>query len=254
MMYLAQEIPTSMLEIWAPLSDFDFLLAHKVLEDRYYAEFFARRPEGREVLLDNSLHELGYPLPLSDLLEAAKRCKATCVITPDRVGDVEFNAQQFHAAQSALSGFRLAVVMTGSTDGSSAEREKFLFDVREAQMLCLTFKEPKRLAWYRESAAAKKWYRVHLLGVDEFSELDEFATIARNDVRSWSVDTAKALKRAMEGLKLDELASLRGSASHERLSANVQSHKLLDWKREDISAEQDELFRYNVKVLRSHLK
>ena len=257
-MLLAQEIPTSMLGEWSSLSDFDFVLAHKVLEDTYYAEFFKSREKGREVLLDNSYHELGVPLAISDLLEAAQRVNANYVITPDRVGDVEFNSRMFKQSHRILSPqFRTAVVMTGS---DKSEILDFLIDVRDANMLCLTFKDPQRFEKYKGMPYTRRWGRVHLLGVSEFEELDTWNKFLKGSGQSlfgqriWSVDTGKAIKWALKSKKLDELASLRTNAETTTKGlASEASQKLLDVPRSDITEEVDNLFRHNVQVLRSHL-
>src|SRR5262245_1236135 len=47
MIRYSMEIPTSRLTDWSPLCDLDFVLAHKVLEDKSYADFFANRPRDR---------------------------------------------------------------------------------------------------------------------------------------------------------------------------------------------------------------
>lgn len=255
MLRLAMELPASKLREWAPLADLDFILAHKVLEDQAYAAFFKNRPKGRELILDNSLHELGTPLPLSDLAAAAKEVNADYIITPDRVGDLQFNVSSYHEARDYFDDVqKLAVVMTGTTNGTVQERENFLHAVSTADMLCCTFKEPKRLAWYIASAKAKAWDRVHLLGVDGLSELSAWAAMLmyQSVVNEYeldkphihaSVDTGKAFKRAYQYEKLDECQSIRRSKLHSKMLLDV----------EDITSKHEELFRHNVKVLRQHL-
>lgn len=256
---LAMELPTCKLAGWSHLADLDFVLAHKVLEDKAYADFFLNRPAARELILDNSYHELGHNISISDLLEAANRCRATYIITPDRVGDVMYNREQFLAAKSVLSpGYKLAVVMTGQNYTSwltgLAEREQFLFQVREADMLCLTFKEPQRLEWYAASSMAHRWKRIHLLGCAELSELHAFAQMAKSTGREWSMDTGKALKHALRGNKLDELKSVRiNTVTTEQGLPSTASQKLLELKPEELTDEVEALFKHNVEVLRRHL-
>lgn len=252
MIRLAQEIPTCKLQEWSRLSDLDFILAHTVLADPEYAEFFHERSEGRELILDNSYHELGYPLPMDQLLEAAKRCRADYVIAPDKVGDCEFNKEQFCVAMDILWGFKIAVVMTGAPSGTSlveqVARENFLFDVCDADMLCLTFKEPLRYRWYTESAMAHRWKRVHLLGVAERDELEKWYPLGIPG-REFSVDTGKALKWALRGKKLDEITSWRfNTHTTEKGLPSEESQKILDVK--SVTPEQEELFKHNVSVLK----
>lgn len=260
---LAQEIPTCKLEEWSKLSDLDFVLAHTVLADSAYAEFFKMRPQDRELILDNSYHELGVPLEMSDLLEAANRCRADYIIAPDKVGDIKFNVEQFLLAQKVLAGYRIAVVMTGTpshlqdvpdrtTMYYHYERENFLFAVREADMLCCTFKEPRRWDWYYASNMARRWKRVHLLGCAELAELALWRELASFTGRQYSIDTGKALKWALRGKQLDRLASVRLNAHTTTQGLPSESSQaLLDTKH--ITPAQEKLFVYNVQVLRGLL-
>jgi hypothetical protein len=205
------EVPTAYLEPWKDWTDLDFVLAHKVLEDAAYAEFFAKRPSSRELIMDNSMHELGQALPISDLREAAKRCRANYVIAPDRLGEPEWNAQQFNETNNALS-VRVGAVMSGRT---YEERKRHLESVHHAAMLLLPYRE-NRLLWYLEFSTYIHFTfpRIHLLGVNELSELALFAAASRADTNStsrWSVDTAKALKWGASQTKLTTVGSVRGN-------------------------------------------
>lgn len=236
---------------WAHHSDLDFVLAHTVLNDALYAELLATRDLGRELILDNSYHELGYPLPLSDLLEAAQRCRADYVIAPDKVGDVQFNTRAFLEAQSVLAGYKIAVVMTGTPTGDALEREEFLAAVRDADMLCCTFKYSERLDWYTQSTLARRWSRVHLLGVSSVIELLRWNQIVRTSKIDASVDTGKPLKCALRNQHLASAAVWRSSAqtTESGLPSEI-SQKILTLRREDISPAVERLFSQNVAVLR----
>lgn len=250
---LAMELPTSKLEEWTKYADLDFILAHQVLEDKAYADFFRNRPADRELILDNSLHELGYPLSVADLREAAERCDATYVIAPDKVGNVEFNIAQFKLAYDAFrhTPHQLAVVMTADPEldamplAQSAAIENFLYEVRAADMLCCTFKLPRRYDYYTSSAMAKKWRRVHLLGVDTPEELQNWRNTFRDTYREASVDTAKPLKWAMQYERLSERRNWR--------KAKLHSADLLNLRSDQITTEQEQIFIENVETLRRYL-
>lgn len=257
MIELAMEIPTCKLGEWSPYADLDFILAHTVLEDPTYAKFFAERPKERELILDNSYHELGYALSESDLLEAARRCCADYIISPDSVTDMGFTLKSFKALTMFETNFKIAVVMTGfPPDSNLFQRDDFLREVRQADMLCCTFKLPKRLPWFQESFYARRWKRVHLLGVGELEELRRWAQQANylNSI-TWSVDTGKALKWALRGKKLDELDSLRSNAeTTSKGEASQASQHLLSLQECDISTECEALFVHNVGVLKECCK
>lgn len=259
MISLAMEMPTCRLAQWEMYTDLDFVLAHKVLADRDYAEHFKHRTQDRELILDNSFHELGHPLDVRDLLRAAVLCRATYIIAPDKVGDVAFNIEQLHKLNYGLFKHgvqcKTAVVMTGTEEGTKDEREDFLQHVRNADMLCCTFKQAKRYDWYFKSKVAREWKRVHLLGVSELIELGYWQVFSHHNPQvEMSVDTGKPLKWALQGKRLDELRSLRFS---EQTTAegkpSIMSQKILELCSEDVTPEIDGLFRYNATILRKKL-
>jgi hypothetical protein len=229
MIKFAMEIPTAFLPQWAPLTDLDFVLAHKVLGDQVYADFFRNRPKGRELILDNSMHELGHPLKVKDLLEAANRVRADFVIPPDRLGEVEQNIAWTIETGIAFrhSQTKIAPVMCGRTP---EERKEVRSGYAVYPMICLPFREP-RADWYHEHLEAciaqteNLWMRIHLLGVNEMSELRLFRHLSEvNHGQVWSVDTAKPIKWGIEGHDLQDMdaggISLRG--------AKLSSKDLLD--------------------------
>jgi hypothetical protein len=201
MIELSMEVPEAFREAFCRLCDQDFALAHRVLEDASYAYFYRNRAKGRELILDNSMHELGEPLAVADLLRAARTVRADYVISPDRLGDPDFTFDQFQRTHFTLGrDFKIAVVMAGKTP---SERHGFLNGVVSADMLCLPYRED-RLAWFKEQVPS--WNRIHLLGVSSADELREWVQLARAmPERRFSVDTSKPIKWALA----DELIELR---------------------------------------------
>lgn len=216
MIKLAMEIPTAYLQTWTAWTDLDFVLAHRVLEDPVYARFYAERSASRELILDNSMHELGHPLPVSDLVAAAKLVAADYVIPPDRLGEPETNLSWYLDARDAFAGtsHKVGAVLCGRTFD---ERFMYLQEVRDAPMLLLPFREP-RLDWFFEQKSQiQRFPRIHLLGVNELVELWNFNQVAG---ANWSVDTAKPIKWGIERQLISERTSLRG--------APMKSKDLLD--------------------------
>lgn len=218
-MRLTMEIPTKHLEELSPLCDGDFALAHLVLQDEHYAEFYASQSKkGRLVVLDNSMHELKNPLSVPEILSAAERIRPSFVVAPDKLGDPKFTYDQFQlmVSENRKHGFRLAVVLCGT---NTAERSQFFMDTRQyADMLCLPFREP-RLDWLSELLRAVPKHVawppfIHLLGVNELIEIPLINNLL--DVAGWprdrrSVDTAKPWKWALKGKRLSDLDSVRGA-------------------------------------------
>ena len=70
------------------IGNYHLLLAHDVLErPTDYREVYGNK--GYTILMDNSLVELGYPLPLMDVLAACEIVGAQYAILPDVLGDYE---------------------------------------------------------------------------------------------------------------------------------------------------------------------
>jgi hypothetical protein len=245
---LSMEVPTPFLESWSPLTDVDFALAHRVLEDAAYAKYYRTRPAGRELLLDNSMHELGAPLEIQQLLDAANLCRADVVISPDQLKDPAWTLEQFNKTKLAFKDtpFEIAVVLQSKT-GATTDLEDFLEQVGEADMIMLPYRED-RWDWFdRVESSILLWSRVHLLGVSELQELRWWAGIAKEYPEiSWSVDTGKPVKWAWAGSRLDAEESIRHSG--------LTSKELLDLRPEDLHPSFDDLLKYNIQVLREICK
>ena len=84
-MRLALECRTNMLEMVQPFADFDFILAHKVLEDETYASYY--KESDKPKIVDNSVNELNEPLTPEQMKEAFDKVGGTYLISPDYIDD-----------------------------------------------------------------------------------------------------------------------------------------------------------------------
>jgi len=205
---LSMEIPVSMLETLSPYTELDFALAHQVLQDPVYRDhYFARRP-GRELILDNSVHELGAPLSIPELLHASEAVHADYLISPDKLEDSDWTIDQYNALYAAGRRVKLAAVLTGNT---LEDRVKHLSRILGAPMLCLPYRRP-RIEWFFEQleTITRTWNRIHLLGVSSIAELRAWIWIADRfpNIR-FSVDTSKPIKWGLLGRSLDTNESIR---------------------------------------------
>lgn len=248
-MKLAMEIPTAYLSEFSPLCDIDFALAQEVLNDVNYANFYKKQREaGRYVILDNGFHELGHPLSPAELEDAADRIQPSVVIAPDWLGKPVETLGGFNATWDRLhTRYRIGAVICGT---SPTEREQFFLDVyKRASLLCLPFKEP-RLRWFQELLSTFKGYewppRIHLLGVNELSELRAFKNVLfeeRIPESLVSVDTAKPVKWGILGKRFDVKLNLRG--------ATLASSDIA--KQEKLTPTQKQDIFYNTAFLRKFL-
>lgn len=206
MIRLSLEIPTVMLPRWTPMVDLSFVLAHKVLQDEEYGQFFANRTANQEVILDNSTHEFGKPIPMRCLQLAADIVDANIVIAPDIVtqdGDetqYRQNVQWLDDAAEFFDRSVLGCVINGPTVGHLVQYVKNA--ARISNNFFFTFHQPYRLDWWtalRGDIQNLGIKRIHLLGMTSVAELRQWVMVseAYKDI-DWSVDTSKPLKLGVE--------------------------------------------------------
>lgn len=217
-MKLAMEIPKPHLEELSKLTDVDFALAHLVLEDKEYAEFYAAQSKRkRRVILDNSMHELaGKPLTVPEILEAAIRISPSVVIPPDKIGDAQFTYDSFQQMRKhPKNRWDTALVIQGETFD---ERCRMFMDNRQyTYTLMLPYREP-RTKWFSELLSAVPKHTpwppyLHLLGMATFDDLEYF--VNQTQILGWNprtvcIDTAKPIKWGMLNTKLDTLENVHG--------------------------------------------
>ena len=90
MIRLAMEAPVDLLSDLPYITDFDFALTHLFKQSQVYTSYYERAvKQGREVVLDNSVNELGEPMTLDEMDDVAKVLNPTYIIPPDHLNDLE---------------------------------------------------------------------------------------------------------------------------------------------------------------------
>lgn len=83
-MRVAHEAPLSVMPLVKGMTDYDYALVHLFEESEEYYNFFVKSlEEGREVILDNSIFELGKAFNATKFAEWIKKLKPTSYIVPD---------------------------------------------------------------------------------------------------------------------------------------------------------------------------
>lgn len=83
-MKLSHEVPLFLLEDSQKFNDYDYALVHLLDKDEDYANYFLKaKQQGRYIILDNSLHELGEAYNDSGLLYWVDKLKPNEFIIPD---------------------------------------------------------------------------------------------------------------------------------------------------------------------------
>lgn len=112
-MQLALECPTRLLEHIQPFADFYWILAHKVLQDKVYKEYYEKVSGVKFV--DNSVNELGEPVSLGDMKKAFEQVKGTYVVAPDWIGNGEKTCKAYLECLKEFGEERVVPVIQGST-------------------------------------------------------------------------------------------------------------------------------------------
>jgi hypothetical protein len=191
---LTLEIPIALLEDVYPLTDFGFTLAHLILKNGTYRKFYRGKPH----LMDNSMYELGEPMPFEDLADAVRMSLPHSVIAPDWMNEAQMTSEASLMMQQHIRELdfedaacpTIAVVVQGK---DLEERVSFFMwaQTNDFRPICFPFRlEQERQSLIASIASANGfmhtgWY--HLLGLNEPYELGTIKSLPGR----WSVDTGK---------------------------------------------------------------
>jgi len=207
-MKLALECPTAMLNDIQPLADFDWILAHKVLEDKEYREYYSK--SRRFKVLDNSVNELLEPVDFNSLSLASGWIEPNLIVAPDFLGD---HIQTRAALNEAIRIFgidRVFPVVQGATMVSIIDFFDYILHLgfkRVAvpyDLLSSRKDSPVIMANNRlkvvNSIITKVpiGFEIHLLGMTTIEELE-------NHNKGWvkSIDTGVPVMLGLRGRRLD---------------------------------------------------
>lgn len=154
-MKISHEVPLCLLKTSKNFNDYDYCLVH--LLDKYpeYKEYYVNSlKEGRKVLLDNSLYELGEAFNSEDYAKHILELKPTEYIIPDSTESAEKDMQlykEFTEKYSDLPGIKIGVVQGENLD-KLIECYKFMSE--HADKIAIPF----RGKWYESKY--KKHYNI----------------------------------------------------------------------------------------------
>ncbi len=217
-MKVALVSPTSLLEHVGPFSDYHLILTHKVIYERRYQDFYARRSKaGDYIILDNGAVEKGgRSVPLKDIVLAAVLTKPTVVVLPDYLFDSDrtldeledaLRSPQLRFMRRVLPEVQLCAVVQGVDQDDWLECFRILNDPRNGIDALGIPKVTGQLFGHRWKALEKVQRRVrktcHLFGVWWQDSLEDIRYESQfNFVEG--VDTPKPIRLAAYGLSLDD--------------------------------------------------
>lgn len=128
-MLISHEVPICLLEESKRFNDYDYCLLHLTYEYSEYKQFYLNSiEEGRKVLLDNSLFELGDALTNNQLAQGVLDLNPTWYVIPDCLNNKDVTISRFESfikEYPNLPGLKIGVVQ-GSTKKELIECYKYM--------------------------------------------------------------------------------------------------------------------------------
>jgi len=149
-MLVSHESPISMLEASRKYNDYDYALVHLFeTYPQYYNFFKVSLTLGREVLLDNSIFELGEAFDSKKFAEYVEELKPTYYVVPDVLEDSAATISSFHKFSlnyPDLPGLKIGVVQ-GTTYQELVDCYEYMSD--NADYIAISFD----YSWYQGVAS-----------------------------------------------------------------------------------------------------
>ena len=268
LMKVSHESPISILDHSKEYNDFDYCLVHLLDQYPVYNEFFksSRTIYNREVLLDNSIFELGKAFDSREFWVKTKQIEPNMFIVPDVLEDAQGTMQSFKAFANYTMDIkeRFSTKAIGAVQGKNwhelKECYKFMSD--SADMIAISFdfsyyhitgegSNPlERWCTGRQrfiadliNAGAWNWNKPHhLLGCSLAKEFRYY--VDRDVCNIVSCDTSNPVVAAIHGLKYDADYGLD----------NKPSTKLADLIEHNFTPDQLELVKYNTTMFKKIIR
>lgn len=257
---IAHEAPISVFEEVEKFTDYSYALVHLFDESpEYLAMFEKARDAGREIILDNSIFELGTAFDMDRYAEWIEKFRPTWYIIPDVLEDSSGtlkNARTWMEKYSHLPGRKIAVVQGKSyLEIASLYQE---FDRLDIDMIAFPFDysmyedmiphSNKLVSWMlgrvtllsklKANGVINPKRKHHLLGCSLPQEF-MFYKEAKNMDWIYSLDTSNPV---VHGLKLIEYS--------DQGLWDKASEKLFTLINSEVSYEQLQMMRYNMQRFR----
>ena len=260
-MLISHEVPKCLFEKSLDFNDYDYALVHLFDEDPEYLEFYKNSVKnGRHVLLDNSIFELGEAYDNDSFAKWVEELKPTEYIVPDALEDVAKTIDQMESwnrAYGKLPGKRIGVVQ-GKTPEEIADCYVYMDKHADVDKIAISFDyslyeqiiphENKYMSWMLGRATmlanllnsgiinTKKPH--HLLGCglpQEFALYHSYKWIE-------SVDTSNPIVHGIKGIAYKQYGL-----------QTKESIKLVDLLDVEINNQQLYDFNHNINYFRTYV-
>lgn len=267
-MKIAHECPLSIFDKVQAITDYDYALVH-LFEEKigYYKKFEEARDKGREIILDNSIFELGTAWDSDRFAYWVKKLKPTWYIVPDVLDNGPATIKSFKTFMEKypdLPGKTIAVAQ-GKTYKELVSCYKFLNTDPRVDKIGLSFNHP----FYQEEYASQSSNKYEAMVKGRQSTIDRlFADVVINENKphhllgcglpqefayykfaKWidSIDTSNPVLHGIQGIRYERqpLYDLYGLSDKDPLKMyTIMSNDVNDmW--DDIQYNID-MFRRNI--------
>lgn len=268
LMKVSHESPVSILDISRSYNDFDYALVHLFEEQPEYYKYFksARETYNREVLLDNSIFELGKSFDPDKYHKAALDLQPNMFIVPDVLEESNETILSFKSFSNKMMNIKSTFLTKaiGAVQGKNWQEltECYKFMSEHADMVAISFD----FSYYQTTGQGQghlerwcsgrqrfiqdlinngiwRWDKPHhLLGCSLAKEFRFY--VDRNIHNIVSCDTSNPVVAAIHGLRYDADYGLQ----------NKPSTKLADLISHQFTDDQLELVKYNTTMFKKIIR
>lgn len=256
MIKVAHEAPINIIENVDKLTDYSYALVHLFeTHPEYYRHFYnARHVYDRDVLLDNSIFELGTAFDATRYVYWIEQLQPNFYVLPDVLEDgyntIE-NFARFHGEYKHLPGMKIGTVQ-GKTYDELVNCYKFMSE--NADMIAISFD----LSYYQitgigsthlqrqmngrikfvedlmNNGAWNHYKPHHLLGCSLAKEFNWYATRGPSNI--YSCDTSNPVVAGIKGLKYNSQFGLEVKPSQ----------KLIEFIDHKVGSDEWDIIEYNI--------
>lgn len=243
-------MPASIAGELLALSDFDFILADRIIKSETYYDSFYSKAVGTLRILDNGMHEGGKPAFPSTLLDIASELSVDVIIGPDYPDDRHTTLSETIMFRTYWKGLTAIVLQLDFNNRDTALNQLISAHIcairADFKIICLPYRIRKKVALNEFPFAEGIWY--HFLGLNNLDELEVMKNLAKTN--SVSLDTGKPFRLGYDGIDMSIEDPLKGSTYEIKgyPSGDVQ------WNATSLTLEQKDLIAWNIAVVKKRLR
>jgi hypothetical protein len=214
--FLALELPDALLDRLSPLADFDWILAHKVIDTSYLTYIHHYKKSTNYKVLDNSVNELLEPVSLEYMVKAAEKIDPDIIVAPDWLLDREKTLEYLDKCEKIFPPDKILPVIQGKNLQECVECMGTILGKRYASfavpfdLTCTRHDSLEKMAEARYSfidsieTIVPNHVKIHLLGLTLPSEIDRYTEDWSNHKHVFSLDTGSPILHGLSHILLEE--------------------------------------------------